>query len=246
MPQPLMPKATAVWLVENTTLTFQQIADYCGLHELEIQAIADGEVAPGMHGIDPTSSGQLTQAEIERCQEDPGAKLVFAKTDIPLPKARTRGARYTPVAKRNDKPDAIEWLTKHYPELADAQIGRILGTTKPTIKAVRERTHWNSQNIRPRSPVELGLCSLTELDGEIIKARRAKQRAEDRKRRAERRAEREAAAAANPQPEAPAAETPVSDAPTEAPTDVPAQEPAQELPGDGGQTVPSTDEPQPH
>lgn len=232
MPQPLMPKATAVWLVENTTLTFKQIADYCGLHELEIQAIADGEVAPGMHGIDPTASGQLTQAEIERCQEDPGAKLAFAKTDIPLPKARTRGARYTPVAKRNDKPDAIEWLTKHYPELADAQIGRILGTTKPTIKAVRERTHWNSQNIRPRSPVELGLCSLTELDGEIIKARRAKQRAEDRKRRAERRAQREAEAAANPQP----AEA--------TPTEAPVQEPAQEMPSDGGQTAPSADEPQ--
>lgn len=232
MPQPLMPKATAVWLVENTTLTFKQIADYCGLHELEIQAIADGEVAPGMHGIDPTASGQLTQAEIERCQEDPTAKMAFAKTDIPLPKARTRGARYTPVAKRNDKPDAIEWLSKHYPELADAQIGRILGTTKPTIKAVRERTHWNAQNIRPRSPVELGLCSLTELDGEIIKARRAKQRAEDRKRRAERRAAREAAAAANPQP-------------IEAtPTDAPVQEPAQELPSDGGHTAPSTDEPQ--
>lgn len=235
MPQPLMPKATAVWLVENTTLTFKQIADYCGLHELEIQAIADGEVAPGMHGIDPTASGQLTQAEIERCQEDSSAKLAFAKTDIPLPKARTRGARYTPVAKRNDKPDAIEWLTKHYPELADAQIGRILGTTKPTIKAVRERSHWNAQNIRPRSPVELGLCSLTELDGEIIKARRAKQRAEDRKRRAERRAAREAAAAADPQP--------ASDTPAEAPV----QEPAPEMHDDGGQTAPSTpatDEPQ--
>ena len=232
MPLPLMPKATAVWLVENTTLTFQQIADYCGLHELEIQAIADGEVAPGMHGTDPTTSGQLTQAEIERCQEDPDGKLVFAKTDIPLPKARTRGARYTPVAKRNDKPDAIDWLSKHYPELADAQIGRILGTTKPTIKAVRERTHWNAQNIRPRSPVELGLCSLTELDGEIIKARRAKQRAEDRKRRAERRAEREAEAAANPQPEA--------DAPTEAPV----QETAREPSNDGGQAAPPTEEPQ--
>lgn len=232
MPLPLMPKATAVWLVENTTLTFQQIADYCGLHELEIQAIADGEVAPGMHGTDPTTSGQLTQAEIERCQEDPDGKLVFAKTDIPLPKARTRGARYTPVAKRNDKPDAIEWLSKHYPELADAQIGRILGTTKPTIKAVRERTHWNAHNIRPRSPVELGLCSLTELEGEIIKARRAKQRAEDRKRRAERRAEREAEAAANPQPEA--------DAPTEAPV----QETAREPSNDGGQAAPPTEEPQ--
>lgn len=233
MPQPLMPKATAVWLVENTTLTFKQIADYCGLHELEIQAIADGEVAPGMHGIDPTASGQLTQAEIERCQGDPNAKLAFAKTDIPLPKARTRGARYTPVAKRNDKPDAIEWLTKNYPELQDAQIGRILGTTKPTIKAVRERTHWNSQNIRPRSPVELGLCSLNELDAEIIKARKARQRADDRKRRAERRAAREAAAAANPEA-----------ASAEASVETPAQDNAPDTAPEASPATPSNDEPQ--
>lgn len=233
MPQPLMPKATAVWLVENTTLTFKQIADYCGLHELEIQAIADGEVAPGMHGIDPTASGQLTQAEIERCQGDPNAKLAFAKTDIPLPKARTRGARYTPVAKRNDKPDAIEWLTKNYPELQDAQIGRILGTTKPTIKAVRERTHWNSQNIRPRSPVELGLCSLNELDAEIIKARKARQRADDRKRRAERRAAREAAAAANPEA-----------ASAEASVETPAQDNAPDTAPEASPETPSNDEPQ--
>lgn len=233
MPQPLMPKATAVWLVENTTLTFKQIADYCGLHELEIQAIADGEVAPGMHGIDPTASGQVTQAEIERCQGDPNAKLAFAKTDIPLPKARTRGARYTPVAKRNDKPDAIEWLTKNYPELQDAQIGRILGTTKPTIKAVRERTHWNSQNIRPRSPVELGLCSLNELDAEIIKARKARQRADDRKRRAERRAAREAAAAANPEA-----------ASAEASVETPAQDNAPDTAPEASPETPSNDEPQ--
>lgn len=193
MAQPLMPKATAVWLVENTTLTFKQIADYCGLHELEIQAIADGEVAPGMHGIDPIATNQLTPEELERCQNDPSASMAMAKTDIPMPKARTRGARYTPVAKRMEKPDAIDWLIKTYPELQDAQIGKLLGTTKPTIQAVRSRGHWNSQNIRARSPVELGFCSLSELDAEIIRARRALQRAEERKARTERRAQREAA-----------------------------------------------------
>jgi hypothetical protein len=195
MAQPLMPKATAVWLVESTTLTFKQIADFCGLHELEVQAIADGEVATGMHGIDPVAGGQITPEELERCQADPNAKLTMAKVDIPMPKARTRGARYTPVAKRLDKPDAIEWLMKTYPEIQDAQIAKLLGTTKPTIQAVRDRTHWNAQNIRPRSPVELGFCSLSELDGEIIRARRALQRAADRKARAERRAAREAEAA---------------------------------------------------
>ncbi|MFN0042075.1 MAG: cell cycle transcriptional regulator TrcR [Alphaproteobacteria bacterium] len=193
MAQPLMPKATAVWLVENTTLTFKQIADYCGLHELEIQAIADGEVAPGMHGINPMASNQLTPEELERCQNDPNAAMGMAKTDIPMPKARTRGARYTPVAKRMEKPDAIDWLIKTYPELQDAQIGKLLGTTKPTIQAVRNRNHWNSPNIRARSPVELGFCSLSELDAEIIRARRALQRAEERKARAERRVQRDAA-----------------------------------------------------
>ena len=205
MAQPLMPKATAVWLVENTTLTFKQIGDYCGLHELEIQAIADGEVAPGMHGINPMASNQLTPEELERCQNDPNASLAMAKTDIPMPKARTRGARYTPVAKRMEKPDAIDWLIKTYPELQDAQIGKLLGTTKPTIQAVRSRSHWNSQNIRARSPVELGFCSLSELDAEIIRARRALQRVEERKARAERRAQREAAGpavAGAPAPEA--------------------------------------------
>lgn len=192
MAQPLMPKATAVWLVENTTLTFKQIADFVGLHELEIQAIADGEVAPGMHGINPVASGQIRAEDLERCQADPTAKLTMAKTDIPMPRARARGARYTPVAKRMEKPDAIDWLLKTYPELTDAQIGKLLGTTKATIVAVRDRSHWNSPNIRSRSPVELGFCSLSELDAEIIRARRANQRAEERKQREERRAARDA------------------------------------------------------
>ena len=170
MAQPLMPKATAVWLVENTTLTFKQIADFCGLHELEVQAIADGEVAPGMQGTDPVGSGQLSRSEIERCQKDESARLQMAKTDIPLPRPRARGARYTPVAKRLEKPDAIDWLIKHYPELADAQIGKLLGTTKPTIKAVRDRSHWNISNIQPKDPVTLGLCSQRELDSIVAKA----------------------------------------------------------------------------
>ena len=169
----LMPKATAVWLIDNTGLTFDQIGDFCGLHELEVQALADGEVAPGMHGIDPIQSGQLTKEEIARCEADPMANLELAKSDIPQPVIRHKGPRYTPVSKRADKPDGIAWLIKHHPELADAQINRLIGTTKPTVNAVRERTHWNSANIRPRSPMELGLCSQTDLSIEIDKAIKA-------------------------------------------------------------------------
>ena len=183
MVKPLMPKATAVWLTDNTTLTFQQIADFVELHELEVQAIADGEVAPGMQGLDPIVAGQLTAEEIKRCEADPGANLKMAKSDIPRPKARPRGARYTPVSKRADKPDAIEFLLKTYEELSDAQIGRLLGTTKPTIQAVRDRTHWNAQQLKARSPVELGLCSLSELDVAVTKARRAAERAAERQRK---------------------------------------------------------------
>lgn len=183
MSEVLMPKATAVWLCDNTTLTFQQIADFVGLHELEVQAIADGEVAPGMQGLDPVASGQLTAEEIKRCEGDPSGRLELAKSDIPRPDARPRGARYTPVSKRQDKPDAIEWILRHYPEVPDAAIGRLLGTTKPTINSIRERTHWNSQNLRPRSPVDLGFCTATELDQVIQKARRAKERADERTRK---------------------------------------------------------------
>ncbi len=219
MVQPLMPKATAIWLVEQTTLTFKQIADFCGLHELEVQAIADGEVAPGMQGTDPVGSGQLSRAEIERCEKDESARLEMAKSDIPMRRARARGARYTPVAKRLEKPDAIDWLIKHYPELTDAQIGKLLGTTKPTIKAVRDRSHWNAQAIRPRSPIELGFCNFNELDAEITRSRKAIARADDRKRRAEARAAREAERAARPsEPQA----APDSDA---AASDTPPSEP---------------------
>lgn len=170
MALPMMPKATAVWLVENTTLTFRQIAEFCGLHELEIQAIADEEVVIGMVGLDPIVNRQLTQAEIDRCAADPSARLKLAKSDLPVPEAKPRGARYTPVSKRQDKPDAIAWLLRNFPALSDAALGRLLGTTKPTINAVRDRTHWNSTNIRPRDPVELGLCTVIEMSNALKKA----------------------------------------------------------------------------
>ncbi len=172
MAQPLMPKATAVWLVENTTLTFEQIAGYCGLHTLQIQAIADGEVAAGMQGLNPTLSGQLTKSEIERCEADSSARLKTSKPKIPLPKPKNKGARYTPISKRQDRPDAIAWLIKNYSELSDGQIGRLIGTTKQTINSVREKTHQNSQNIAPQSPIYLGLCSGEELEKAVIKARK--------------------------------------------------------------------------
>ncbi|PWC45717.1 cell cycle transcriptional regulator TrcR [Azospirillum sp. TSO22-1] len=164
MALPLMPKATAVWLVENTALSFEQIAAFCGLHHLEVQAIADGEVAVGMVGLDPIANGQLTKTEIERCEKNPDLRLKLLVPDLPAPVARSKGPRYTPITKRGDKPDAIAWVIKHHPELSDAQISRLIGTTKPTIAAVRERSHWNAANIKPRSPVLLGLCTQRELE----------------------------------------------------------------------------------
>lgn len=141
MPLPLMPKATAVWLVENTALTFEQISEFCGMHSLEVQAIADGEVAIGMQGCDPIADGELTQEEIDRCSADPNARLKSAERRVPIPEARPKGARYTPVSKRQDRPDAIAWLLKNYPELSDSQVCKLVGTTKPTIDKVRDRTH---------------------------------------------------------------------------------------------------------
>lgn len=166
-----MPKATAVWLVENSTLTFEQIASFCGIHQLEVQAIADGDVAIGMQGLDPVANGELTQEEIDRCGADPDARLVPAKPRVEVPKARKKGARYTPVSKRQDRPDAISWLLKNYPELSDAQVSRLIGTTKPTINSVRERTHWNAQNIKPQNPVTLGLCTTENLEKQVAVAR---------------------------------------------------------------------------
>jgi hypothetical protein len=173
----LMPKATAVWLVENTKLTFEQIAEFCGLHALEVQGVADGEVAIGIVGLDPTVNGQLTKEEIERCEADPDARLKMAKSTIPMPAPRTKGPRYTPVAKRQDKPDAVAWLVRHHPELSDSQISKLIGTTKQTIAAVRDRSHWNFPNLRPRDPVLLGLCTQTDLNNTVLKARRALEKA---------------------------------------------------------------------
>ena len=171
MPAPLMPKATAVWLVDNTSLTFEQIADFCGLHPLEIQAIADGEVANQMQGLDPVANGQTTAEEIARCQEDPDARLALSPQAMPPQVVKHRGPRYTPIAKRQDKPDAIAFLLRSHPELSDAQISKLIGTTKPTIAAVRDRTHWNSPNIKARHPVGLGLCTLDEMEDAVRRAR---------------------------------------------------------------------------
>lgn len=175
MALPLMPKATAVWLVENSALTFEQIAEFCGMHELEVQAIADGEVASGIVGLDPIANVQVTAAEIKRCEADPNARLKLCASDIPRPQARAKGARYTPVSKRHDRPDAIAWLLKHHPELSDAQISKLLGTTKPTIGTIRDRSHWNATNIKPRNPVTLGLCSEADLEKEVALAPRRSQ-----------------------------------------------------------------------
>ncbi len=169
MALPLMRKATAVWLVENTSLTFSQIANFCGLHELEVSGIADGEVASGIRGMDPITSNQLTEQEIKRCESDPNSKLELIVNPATIGETKRRGPRYTPLSKRQDKPAAIAWLVKFYPDLPDSQIIKLVGTTKPTIKAVRERSHWNITNIVPTDPVLLGLCKQVELDTAIEK-----------------------------------------------------------------------------
>lgn len=161
---PIMPKATAVWLIDNTSLTFKQIADFCGIHELEVKGIADGEVAHGMIGLDPISGGQLTKEELDRCVSNPDALLQLANSVADDFIVEQKKYKYTPVARRQDKPDAVCWLIKNYPNIPDNQIIKLIGTTKSTIIAIRERTHWNMKNIRPRDPVLLGICSQTELD----------------------------------------------------------------------------------
>lgn len=171
MAQPLMPKATAVWLIENTTLTFEQIAEYCGMHTLEVQAIADGEVAIGIQGRDPVAAGELTAAELRRCLADPAARLRGVEHKVPLSETGTKGSRYVPVAKRQDRPDGIAWLLKNYPDLSDAQVCKLINTTKPTIEKIRDRTHWNAANIKPRNPVALGLCREADLQREVDLAR---------------------------------------------------------------------------
>ena len=168
MTLPLMPKATAVWLIDKTALTFTQIADFCGMHPLEIQAIADGEVAAGIVGYDPIANSQLTAAEIARCEKDEASRLKLLPSANPAKKQK--GARYTPVAKRNDRPDGIAYLLRNYPQLTDTQIGKMMGTTKDTIDKVRSRTHWNSSNIKPRDPVILGLCTQSDLHHMVMAA----------------------------------------------------------------------------
>ncbi|MEM8569741.1 MAG: cell cycle transcriptional regulator TrcR [Pseudomonadota bacterium] len=170
MALPLMQKATAVWLVDNTTLTFKQIAEFCGLHELEVNGIADGEVAQGIKGFDPIANTQLSAAEIQRCEKDPKARLQLLHNPAAEGETKRKGPRYTPLSKRQDRPAAIAWLVKFHPELSDGQIGKLIGTTKPTIQSIRDRTHWNIANITPVDPVALGMCRQGELDAAIAKA----------------------------------------------------------------------------
>jgi len=170
MALPLMAKATAVWLVDNTTLAFTQIAEFCGLHELEVNGIADGEVAVGVKGFDPIANTQLSTDEIKRCEADPKAKLELMYNPAAEGELKRKGPRYTPLSKRQDRPSAIAWLVKFHPELTDGQISKLVGTTKPTITAIRDRTHWNIGNIQPVDPVALGMCKQIELDTAVAKA----------------------------------------------------------------------------
>ena len=186
MAYPLMPKATASWLVDNTALTFDQIADFCGLHPLEVQALADGDVNAGIMGTNPILNGELTAEEIARCEKTTNARLKLIKTDLPKPRARSKGPRYTPVTKRAEKPNAVSYLLKRYPELADVQIAKLVGSTKPTVDSIRNRTHPAMSTLKPADPVMLGLCTAEELEKAI--------------RRAQRRLEREAKASGQPMP----------------------------------------------
>ncbi|TBX19833.1 MULTISPECIES: DUF1013 domain-containing protein [Nioella] len=170
MNKPIMAKATAVWLVDNTTLSFKQIGDFCGLHELEVQGIADGDVAAGVKGFDPIANNQLTQDEIDAAEKDPAHKLKLKFYAAAVGEEKRRGPRYTPLSKRQDRPNSILWLVKFHPELTDSQIAKLVGTTKPTIQSIRERTHWNISNMQPIDPVALGLCKQSELDAAVQKA----------------------------------------------------------------------------
>jgi hypothetical protein len=163
-----MPHATASWLVDNTSLGFEQIAEFCGLHILEVQAMADDLASSKYTGRDPVHSGELTHEEIERGQADPTYRLKMQRAPVDV--SRTKGPRYTPVSKRQDKPDGIAWIIRNHPEISDAQIGKLIGTTRNTINAIRDRSHWNIQNIQPKDPVTLGLCSQRELDSAVAKA----------------------------------------------------------------------------
>ena len=164
MDKPLMPKATATWLIDNTTLTFDQIAKFVGLHPLEVQAIADEEVSIGIVPRNPIENGELSISEIKSCESDSNKDLNILKTNIPKPKLKTRGAKYTPLSKRADKPNGIAWVLKNIPNLPDSKTCKLIGTTKNTIQSIRDRTHWNTQNIRAQNPIELGFCTKKELD----------------------------------------------------------------------------------
>lgn len=234
MALPLMPKATAVWLVENTALAFDQIADFCGMHALEIQSIADGEVAQGIVGLDPVANGQVTQEEIDRCMVDATARLaIIEPAESETPKRR-RGPRYTPISKRQDKPDAIAWLLRNHPELSDAQVMKLVGTTKPTINAVRDRTHWNSSSITPRDPVALGLSTQVELDAVV-------QKAAEREHRKLEREEKERAKKAEKTLKEPLAGAAISEAPTASPGTIGAAVEKAQI----ETTTPSADDPEP-
>ena len=184
---PLMPKATAIWLVENTSLSFKQIANFCGMHELEIKGIADGEVGAGIKGLNPITNNQLTKEEIERCSNDTDSELAIIVNEISTKTEQSKKKKkYTPLSKRQDRPDAVYWLIRNHPELKDSQIARLLGSTKSTRDAIRNRTHWNMTNIRPQDPIGLGLCRQIELDEAIDKAERSMKRAQKKKEKEER------------------------------------------------------------
>jgi len=169
-PQLLMPKATAVWLVDNTALSFDQIAQFCKLHPLEVKAIADGEASQGIKGLDPVATGQLSREEITAAEANPDIKLKLSEPKVRVPETKRKGPRYTPVSKRQDRPNAILWLVRNHPELKDAQVSRLVGTTKSTIEQIRGRTHWNAANLTPMDPVTLGLCTQIDLDLEVERA----------------------------------------------------------------------------
>jgi len=175
-PAPLMPKATAVWLLDNTALTFDQIAEFCKLHPLEVKAIADGDSAQGIKGLDPIQTGQLTREQISAAEANPERKLTLSesKVSVPSPERGKKGPRYTPVSRRQDRPNAILWLVRNHPELKDAAIMRLVGTTKSTIAAIRDRTHWNAAALAPMDPVTLGLATQTDLDFEVNRANKEK------------------------------------------------------------------------
>ena len=176
---PLMPKATAVWLVENTSLSFEQIADFCKLHPLEVKGIADGEVAAGIKGLDPVTTNQLLREDIDRAQKNPDYRLRLAPPKVKLPEVKRirKGPRYTPLSRRHDRPNAILWLLRNHPELKDAQVMRLVGTTKNTIQQIRDRTHWNMASLAPMDPVTLGLCSQIDLDFEVQRSAKDRPRA---------------------------------------------------------------------